>query len=146
MTTGTMEDSVFLGRGWAFPPVFGNRGQSVAMVDGEQDIEQSLQILFTTRLRERVLHHRFGTDFESYLFEDLDQQLITNLKKMITDAVGTYEPRIELDRLDFLVDPHQQGTLRIELEFIIKGTNTRHNMVFPFNLEEGALYHQIIRM
>lgn len=115
------------------------------MVEGEQDIEQSLHILFTTRLRERVLHHQYGTDFEAYLFEDLDQQLITNLKKMITDAVETYEPRIAMDRIDCGIDTDAPGTIHIELEFTIKGTNTRHNMVFPFNLEEGSLYHQLIR-
>jgi uncharacterized protein len=115
------------------------------MVEGEQDIEQSLHILFTTRMRERVLHHQFGTDFESYLFEDLDQQLLTKLQRMVTEAVETYEPRINLDRVDFLVDANDPGALHIELEFTIKGTNARHNMVFPFNLEEGSLYQQLIR-
>jgi uncharacterized protein len=140
-----MENSAFLGRGWAFPPAFGNRGKTVAMVEGEQDIEQSLHILFTTRLRERVLHHPYGTDFEAYLFEDLDEQLLTDIQKMVTDAVETYEPRIILDRVDFLVHPKDPSALHIELEFTIKGTNARHNLVFPFNLEEGSLYQQIIR-
>jgi uncharacterized protein len=140
-----MENSAFLGRGWSFPPVFQDGGKTVAMVEGETDIAQSLTILFTTRLRERVLHHGYGTDFGSYIFEDIDAQLQTNLQKMITDAIETYEPRILLKRIDFLSLGKDQGHIQIELEFTIKGTNSRHNLVFPFNLAEGSLYQQIIR-
>jgi phage baseplate assembly protein W len=139
-----MENSAFLGRGWSFPPVFQDGGKSVAMVEGETDIAQSLMILFTTRLRERVLHHGYGTDFEAYIFEDIDAQLHTNIQKMITDAVETYEPRIQLQRIDFVNVGREQGHIQIELEFTIKGTNARHNLVFPFNLAEGSLYQQII--
>lgn len=141
-----MEDSAFLGRGWAFPPMFGEGGRLVAMVEGEQDIEQSLRILFTTRLRERVLHHDFGADFERFIFEDIDQQLFTDLEEMIRHAVDTYEPRINLDRLDINPEPEEVTSIAIELEFTIRGTNTRHNMVFPFNLAEGGLYNEMIRV
>lgn len=139
-----MENSAFLGRGWAFPPTFEGRGQSVAMVTGAEDIAQSLLILFSTRYRERVLHHRYGTDFDAYIFESIDGELMANLRKMVTEAIEDYEPRILVERLDFAVDPAWEGAVQIELEFTIKGTNARHNLVYPFNLAEGSLYNQVI--
>ena len=48
-------DASFLGRGWSFPPEFGPGGAEVAMVAGEEDIAQSLSILFGTALGERVM-------------------------------------------------------------------------------------------
>jgi len=35
----------FLGRGWSFPPTFRAQGRSLDMVESEEDIRQSLQIL-----------------------------------------------------------------------------------------------------
>jgi uncharacterized protein len=114
------------------------------MVEGEVDIAQSLQILFTTRLHERVLHHGYGADLEAFTFEDIDQKLIGNLEKIITEAVENYEPRIQLERVDFILDREREGEVLMEMEFTINSTNSRHNIVYPFNLAEGSLYHQII--
>ena len=139
-----MENSAFLGKGWAFPPTFEGQGAAVHMVSGEQDIEESLMILFTTRYRERVLHHGFGADFDAYIFETFDQNLHTNIRKMIADAVLQYEPRILLEQVAFVQDRLDDEVIHIEIEFTIKSTNARHNMVFPFNLAEGSLYHQMV--
>lgn len=139
-----MENSAFLGRGWSFPPTFQGQGQSVDMVTGAQDIAQSLRILFSTRLKERTLHHAYGTDFDSYLFEPIDGEMMADLRNMITEAIDFYEPRINLDRIDFTVTDDAETTVQMELEFTIKGTNTRHNLVYPFNLAEGSLYDLVI--
>jgi phage baseplate assembly protein W len=139
-----MENSAFLGKGWAFPPVFEDGGKTVKMVSGEKDIEESLMILFTTRYRERVLHHSFGADFDAFIFEDIDQNLFSNIRKMISDAITKYEPRILLERVEFVDDPGDDEVIHVEVEFTIKSTNARHNLVFPFNLAEGSLYHKIV--
>lgn len=139
-----MENNAFLGIGWGFPPVFQDKGKSVAMVQGEEDIEQSLIILFSTRLNERVLHHKYGTSFDDYIFEDIGQNMVVNLQKMVSDAVEQYEPRISLESVNIFTEDIAEGSLHIEVTFQIRGTNTRHNLVFPFNLGEGALYDQIV--
>ena len=43
-------DKDFLGTGWSFPPTFSRASLSVLMVKDNQDIHQSLYILFSTRL------------------------------------------------------------------------------------------------
>ena len=139
-----MENNAFIGKGWAFPPVFQDGGKTVAIVQGEEEIEQSLVILFSTRFNERVLHHRFGTGFDDFIFEDISQSMVVNLKKMVQDAVDQYEPRIDLEGVDVFTQNMSEGSLHVEVTFRIKGTNTRHNLVFPFNMGEGALYNQIV--
>ncbi len=139
-----MENNAFLGKGWAFPPAFQEGGKSVSIVQGEEDIEQSLIILFSTRFNERVLHHQFGTSFDDFVFEDIGQNMVVNMKKMVSDAVDKYEPRISLESVNVFTQDLAEGSLHVEVTFRIKGTNTRHNLVFPFNLGEGSLYPQIV--
>jgi len=57
----------FLGRGWSFPPAFGAGGREVATVAGEEDIAQSLHIIFATELGERVMRDDFGCDLHRYV-------------------------------------------------------------------------------
>ena len=55
-------DNAFLGIGWAFPPAFNSGTCSAVLVTDQQDIEQSLRILFSTHPGERVIavdHHFF---------------------------------------------------------------------------------------
>ena len=44
--TGELEGAAFLGRGWSFPPVLTEQG--VQMSSYEQDIRESLRVLFST--------------------------------------------------------------------------------------------------
>src|SRR3954469_16520769 len=102
-------DQSFLGTGWSFPPTFINGGAEVAMVSGAEDIQQSLQILLSTRLGERVMQDEFGCDLHSVLFEEIDQSLINTLNSLIADAILYHEPRITLDQLDVSESIDQQG-------------------------------------
>jgi hypothetical protein len=127
----------FLGTGWSFPPTFTRGGSDVALVSGIEDIHQSLQILFSTRLGERVMQDDFGCDLTNVLFEEMDQGMINNLTRLISDAILYHEPRIMLDRLDVSESTTQQGLLLISIEYTVRGTNSRFNMVFPFYINEA---------
>lgn len=128
----------FLGKGWAFPPGFTAGGADVELVSGPEDIHQSLQILFATQLGERVMREDFGCEMSSFVFEELDRELISALHDAVSDAVLYNEPRIELDRLEVSENESEQGQLLITLEYTVVSTNSRYNMVYPFYLNEAA--------
>ena len=86
----------FLGTGWHFPPAFTAGGGDVEMVSDVEDIHQSIQILFTTQLGERVMLDKFGCDLNTYMFEEIDQSLINSLSRMISDAILYHEPRDQI--------------------------------------------------
>jgi phage baseplate assembly protein W len=132
------EDQSFLGTGWSFPPTFGAGGGAVEMVSGVDDIRQSLEILLATRLGERVMQDEFGCDLATVLFEEIDQGLINTLTGMISDAILYHEPRIELDRLDISEDQAAEGLLLISLDYTVRNTNSRFNLVYPFYLNEAT--------
>ena len=131
-------DSSFLGVGWSFPPAFGRGGAEVAMVSGVDDIQQSLQILFATRLGERVMQDEFGCALDSVVFEEIDQGLINTLNHSISDAILYHEPRITLDQIDVDESAERPGLLLISLTYTVRSTNSRFNMVYPFYLNEAA--------
>lgn len=131
-------DQAFLGTGWSFPPTFTPGGADVALVSGAEDIQQSLQILLSTRLGERVMQDEFGCDLHGVLFEEVDQSLINTVNSMIADAILYHEPRITLDQLDVTESPDEQGLLLISLEYTVRSTNSRFNMVYPFYINEAT--------
>lgn len=130
----------FLGRGWSFPPRF-DRDRRIAMVADREDIEESLRILLRTRRGERVMQHGYGTLLHRMVFEEITDQRLAELRDMLEKAVMFFEPRVELERLDIRVDPDERGTLLLQLNYRIRTTNTRHNMVYPLYLDQAT--HQL---
>lgn len=134
-----MADQSFLGTGWSFPPEFTSGGASVALVSGQDDIHQSLQIMLSTRLGERVMNDEFGCDLQGLLFEEIDQSLVNNITRMVTDAILYHEPRIHLENLDVSESQSEYGLLLISIEYTVRSTNSRFNMVYPFYINEAQV-------
>lgn len=131
------ENQSFLGRGWSFPPEFNKENRSVKMLENEVDIESSLKILLSTRPGERVMIPGYGCNLEELLFSPLNLTLKTYVIDLIKTAILYHEPRIDVKKID--IDPANElnGVLLINIDYIIRSTNSRMNMVFPFYKEEG---------
>lgn len=129
-------DNSFLGRGWSFPPTF-SREAGVQMLNGEEDIQSSLKILLSTRVGERVMEPEFGCNSDAMVFENMNTGFQTFMQKQIQDAILLYEPRIDLKNVDLVKQGEAEGTILISLEYIVRATNSRSNLVFPFYLNEG---------
>ncbi len=127
----------FLGRGWSFPPEFSKESRSVKMLEDEADIKSSLEILLSTRLGERIMVPGYGCNLEELLFSPLNLTLKTYVIDLIKTAILYHEPRIDVKKID--IDPADElnGVLLINIDYIIRSTNSRMNMVFPFYKEEG---------
>ena len=133
-----MTQPSFLGTGWSFPPTFTKGGADLIVVSGPEDIHQSLQILLSTQLGERVMHEDFGCDLNTMLFEEVDQSLVNTITSMVTDAILYHEPRISMDHLDISESQSERGLLLISIEYTVRSTNSRFNMVYPFYINEAT--------
>lgn len=132
------ETAPFLGSGWGFPPSFSRGGKDVEMISGSEDIQQSLQILLSTQPGERPMQEKYGCDMGGFLFEEIDQGLRNTMRRIISDAILYHEPRIKLEGLTISESEGEQGVLRISIEYTVRGTNSRYNMVFPFYIDEAS--------
>lgn len=132
------KDSSFLGQGWAFPPGFSKESKTVITVNDEEDIRQSLIILLSTELGERVMHPRYGCDLHSVVFEKADKSTITYLRDTIETAIIYHEPRIDLLHIDVSEGVDHEGRIMFDISYVIKATNTRSNLVYPHYLTEAT--------
>jgi len=133
------EQGSFLGQGWQFPPAFSQGGAELGMVSEAEDIQQSLHILLSTGLGERIMQAHFGCDLQATLFASIDQALINTITQQVSDAILTHETRIKLDEVDVTVDADTAGMVHINIIYTVRTTNTRFNMVYPFYLHETHL-------
>jgi phage baseplate assembly protein W len=124
--------SDFLGTGWGYPPRFDREGGGVAMVTDEQDIEESLRILFGTQRGERLFHPKYGLDVNDLMFEAMSTTMRTLLEDRVKIGILIYEPRIEPLSVKVHSPEPAAGELHIELDYRVRATNSRYNLVFPF--------------
>ena len=134
-----LDADAFLGRGWSFPPELTESG--VKMSAYEQDIKESLRILFSTSPGERVCRYDYGCPLRRYAFEPINTQTTVRMRNDITRAIILFEPRITLEDVSFEEQP-EKGVLLILLTYTVIRTNNRNNMVYPFYLNEGTNVQQ----
>ena len=130
-------DEQFLGIGWGFPPAFDNQGRSLKMAASEEDIRQSLNILLSTEIGERVMRPNFGWRRDALVFEPLSTSFAASLQREIETAILYFEPRIDLNKVSFETLNTTEGLIEIRLDFTVRATNSRNNLVFPFYLDEA---------
>jgi uncharacterized protein len=128
----------FLGRGWNFPPAFSKGGADVIMAEAEEDIVQSIKIILGTRPMERTMQDDFGCDIKEFVFQTMSQRIITGIRQEITDALLYHEPRIEVENVNVDDGKLESGLLLITIQYRVRSTNTRYNMVYPFYLNEAT--------
>lgn len=131
-------DNSFLGKGWSFPPEFNGKSKSVRMVSGKGDIDESLRILMETRFQERVMQPAYGCGLKSLVFESMNESTLTQVREAIQRAVLFFEPRIDLESVEIDEGRADEGMLFITLNYKIRITNTRSNLVYPFYFLEGT--------
>ena len=133
-------DKSFLGRGWSFPPEFSGDTGTVELVTAEKDINQSLHLLLSTSLGERVMQPTYGCNLSDYQYESLNSNLLAFIRSEIDRAILYHEPRILVENIS-ITQPDSfdliEGKLTIDIDYRIIETNSRFNYVYDFYLKEA---------
>jgi len=138
-----MENSnnAFLGKGWAFPPTFNKSTGTVEIVSDEEDIRQSLHILLSTSLGERVMQPDYGCNLQDYVFESLNSTTIGYIKERVANSILYYEPRIIVEQIEVTSEgsnDNLEGRFLIDITYSIPGTNSRFNYVYDYYRNEAV--------
>ena len=137
MSASTPPD--FLGTGWTFPPTFDRHVAAVHMSSDELNIRQCLWVLFSTSIGERIMQATYGSSLGLRVFDDLTTTVINAICSNIRKAVLDWEPRIEVLTIDITEMASSDGRLAISIDYLVRRTNSRSNLVFPFYLSEATL-------
>lgn len=135
MTTG---DTDFLGRGWTFPVSIGGSG-GIRLTSGPEEINASIRMIVSTAYGERVMRPEFGCGIWGMLFEPINPGSLGEMEQAVAESVTRWEPRINIERVTAEPDDEVDGVVNITIEYEIRQTNDRRNLVYPFYTipEEG---------
>lgn len=127
----------FLGVGWQFdvaPTTGADSALSLELAYYEASIEQSIWIILSTARGERVMRPDFGCGIHNLVFALNNATTIGLVRHEVEEALLFWEPRIDV--LKVSVEPERrEPALLISIEYLIKSTNARSNLVYPFYLE-----------
>jgi hypothetical protein len=127
-------DNKIIGTGWAFPPQFKVEANETVMVTDVEDINQSLYILFTTEIGERVMQPNYGTALKSMIFESINEHFKSYMRLVLTRSILLYEARIKPLTIDFMEDDTLEGRYLMHLDYVVLSTKQKNSFVFPFYL------------
>jgi Bacteriophage baseplate protein W len=125
----------FLGRGWAFPLLPGPSG-GLTYVEGDQDVEQSLRIVLLTRLGERPMRPAFGSRVVEHVFAPGSTRYLGLIEQAVREAIRDWEPRVDLLEAHATTDEDDPTQVKVSIDYVVRRTNSRQNLVFPFYLGE----------
>lgn len=126
----------FLGKGWSFPVGVDTRGE-IRISEGEQDIREAIWIILSTAKGERVMRPDFGCGIHEFVFASVNTATVALVENSVREALTLWEPRIEVISVEVATDQIAEGRLLINVEYKVRSTNNRFNLVYPFYLTEG---------
>lgn len=122
-----------IGRGWTFPPTLNNRG-TIALTADTDEIRQAIHIILGTAPGQRVMRPEFGCRIHELVFAPNNNTTAGLASRYVSDALGRWEPRIDVQRVDVMPDPDEPARLVINVEYKVKATHSNRSLVYPFYL------------
>jgi len=123
----------FLGSGIAFPlRVKGTGGVENSAY--EENIEECIRLILGTAPGERLYRPQFGCHVHDYVFAPNNAHTRNLVAYYVKEALLKFEPRIDNIEVKCMPDPGQPNTLRIEIGYDVRATNSHFNLVYPFFL------------
>jgi len=125
--------NAFLGTGVSFPVKVSQNG-TFHKSQLESSIEDSIHIILSTKIGERLMRPDFGCRIHELIFAPNDSNTQNLAIFYVTEALAKWENRILLKDVDAIED--SENSLIIEIKYQVRDTNSFHNLVYPFYLTE----------
>ena len=124
----------FLGVGWTSPVKLNPQGQ-VEMARYEDCVRQSILMILGTAKGERIMRTDFGCGMHNLVFANNSPGTIGQVISEVRQALIQWEARIDVLEVDAYPDETQPNRLLIQINYQVRTTNNRFNLVYPFYLE-----------
>jgi phage baseplate assembly protein W len=125
----------FLGLGWNFPVTTDAGGRIALSPSPEEGIRQSIWTILSTAPGERVMRPDFGCGLSDLVFAVNNAGTASAVAGAVREALAVWEPRIDVLDVFAAADPERPNLLLIEIDYRIRSSNSRFNLVYPFYLE-----------
>lgn len=108
--------------------------KEIACVEGAASIRQALLLLLSTTPGERVMRPTYGCALYRLAFAVNDATTAGLAMHYVRSAVETWEPRVELLRVDAERDDLEGNRLNISIEYRVRRTLQMAELHFPIDL------------
>ena len=132
-----MAESELIGRGWAYPVGISGSG-GIALSSGTTDIEEAVRAILGTSPGERAMRPDFGCRIHELVFAPVTGETLGLAKHYVEEALGWWEPRIDVREVLTEVDPADRfgARLLVSISYTIRATKDERTLVYPFYLIE----------
>jgi uncharacterized protein len=121
----------FLGVGWT-SPVQLNDENSIVIAKYDDCVRQSIWMILGTSKGERVMRPDFGCGIHDLVFADNSAATIGQIISEVRQSLLEWEPRIDVLDVNVSSDSVQPNQLLIQINYQVRTTNNRFNLVYPF--------------
>jgi phage baseplate assembly protein W len=128
--------TAFLGKGWRFPIRVNGRG-GLDYAEGDQLIEQSIQLILSTPPGSRIMRPEFGCGIHDFVFASNTSNMRALIAGAVERALTRWEPRIDVLSVQARSSADAEHVLLIHVNYRIRANNAFHNLVYPFFINEG---------
>jgi phage baseplate assembly protein W len=123
----------FLGVGWTSPVKL--KDGKIEMAGNEDCVRQSILMILGTAKGDRIMRPDFGCGIHDLVFANNSPGTIGQVIDEVRQALIDWEPRIDLLEVDANPDEAQPNQLLILINYQVRTTNNRFNLVYPFYLQ-----------
>ncbi|MBW4508243.1 MAG: GPW/gp25 family protein [Scytonematopsis contorta HA4267-MV1] len=127
-------DGNFLGVGWISSVDCDENGQ-IKMARHEDCVRQSIWMILGTARGERLMRPNFGCGIHDLVFANNTASISGQIISEVEQALSEWEPRIDVLHIDVTPDTNHPNCLFIQINYHVRTTNNRFNLVYPFYLE-----------
>lgn len=129
--------NAFLGQGLRFPIDVDGTG-ALRLAVAEDKVRDAVLIILGTVLGERQMRPDFGSRIQEQVFAPLRAATLSRLAFHVQEALIQWEPRVEVQSVRARPDEAHDGVVLVSVDYMVRATNTRFNLVYPFFATGGA--------
>ena len=123
----------FLGVGWTSPVRLTE--SQIEMAHYEDCVRQSILMILGTAKGERIMRPDFGCGIHDLVFANNSPGTLGQVIDEVRQALIDWEPRIDLLEVDANPDQGEPNVMLIQINYQVRTTNNRFNLVYPFYLQ-----------
>lgn len=122
------------GRGVAFPPHLDATGMWATSMGG-QNVRESIQILLSTRLGERLMYPTYGSSLRTYLFAPNTATTRRSIEEGINTALKQWEPRITVNSIVVVQDPSNNQAAIATIDYQLVANQLPNQITLTLQLQ-----------
>ena len=121
----------FLGKGIALNFGVDSKG-GVRFSSYEKSVQESIDIILSTRIGERIYNYKFGCKIHELMFEPNNVRTQSLAARYVEEALENFEHRIIITNVEAF--SQDEKSLNINITYVLIESNKEYNLVYPFYL------------